>query len=62
MTSSTGQFVIAFNGGYNTGVGTELNYSSNSMSPAGRVLLKWRGYSDTETLLAAFERWGVVAT
>jgi asparagine synthase (glutamine-hydrolysing) len=66
MTSSTGRFVIAFNGEiYNhLELRTELNYSSNSNNVPGAAgnALKWRGHSDTETLLAAFERWGVAAT
>ena len=66
MTSSTERFVIAFNGEiYNhLELRTELNNSSNSNNVPGGAgtALKWRGYSDTETLLAAFERWGVVAT
>ncbi|MDC3169694.1 asparagine synthase (glutamine-hydrolyzing) [Paracoccaceae bacterium] len=66
MTSSSGRFVIAFNGEiYNhLELRTELNYSSNSNAVSGTsgAALKWRGHSDTETLLAAFERWGVAVT
>jgi asparagine synthase (glutamine-hydrolysing) len=66
MTSSTGRFVIAFNGEiYNhLELRTELNNSSNSNAFPGLAgpALKWRGHSDTETLLAAFERWGVAVT
>jgi asparagine synthase (glutamine-hydrolysing) len=66
MISSSGRFVIVFNGEiYNhLELRTELDSSSNSSSHLGLVgaKLKWRGHSDTETLLAGFERWGVAAT
>ena len=66
MTSSTGRFVIVFNGEiYNHWeLRKELDNSSNSKTvPDVRGnALKWRGHSDTETLLAGFERWGVAVT
>ncbi len=66
MTSSTGRFVIAFNGEiYNhLELRTELDNSANSnpVSGVASTALKWRGHSDTETLLAGFERWGVAVT
>lgn len=66
MVSSSGRFVIAFNGEiYNhLELRTELDNSSNSRDHQGVVggKLKWRGRSDTETLLAGFECWGVAAT
>ncbi len=66
MVSSSGRYVIAFNGEiYNhLELRTELDNSSNSSPHLGLVSakLKWRGHSDTETLLAGFERWGVAAT
>ena len=66
MTSSTGRFVIAFNGEiYNhLELRTELDNSAKSSAVNGvaGAALKWRGHSDTETLLAGFERWGVSAT
>lgn len=52
MQSNSGRYVIAFNG--------EI-YNHMAL----RVELKgvtWRGHSDTETLLAGFEAWGVPAT
>jgi len=54
MHSQSGRFVIAFNGEiYNSmSLRAELKNS-------GRV---WRGHSDTETLLAGFETWGVEET
>ncbi|MBI3147062.1 MAG: asparagine synthase (glutamine-hydrolyzing) [Betaproteobacteria bacterium] len=54
---STGQrFVIVFNGEiYNHNkLRLELHKSNTS--------IEWRGHSDTETLLAAFEVWGIEAT
>lgn len=51
MQSQSGRFVIAFNGEiYN-----HLDLRSELDDP-GRA---WRGHSDTETLLAGFEAWGV---
>jgi asparagine synthase (glutamine-hydrolysing) len=56
MQSASGRFVISFNGEiYNHAeIRTELT--------AAGVDVAWRGHSDTETLLAAFDRWGVRAT
>ena len=66
MISRNGRFVIAFNGEiYNhLELRSELNNNSDSSSlhKSGESKIKWRGYSDTETLLEAFESWGVVAT
>jgi asparagine synthase (glutamine-hydrolysing) len=54
MASSSGRFVIAFNGEiYNhLELRAELDLGEGI----------WRGHSDTETLLAGFERWGIEAT
>ena len=74
MASASGRFVIAFNGEiYNhlslreelealtpsltlplAGGGNELNGGGKNVG--------WRGHSDTETLLAGFETWGIEAT
>ena len=73
MASSSGRYVVSFNGEiYNhlelrkdldcdilgglasTVVGSELSYGAPNVI--------WRGHSDTETLLAGFERWGIEAT
>lgn len=53
MMSVTGRFVIVFNG--------EI-YNYNELRrelEEGGVIPSWRGHSDTETLLAACEAWGV---
>lgn len=56
MHSASGRFVIAFNGEiYNHGA-LRRQLESETAAPA------WRGHSDTETLLAAFEHWGVEET
>ena len=53
MTSSSNRFVISYNGEiYNhLEIRTEIEASGFDA--------RWRGHSDTETLLAAVERWGV---
>ena len=73
MVSASGRYVLAFNGEiYNF---SELradieksNYTShpNSLSSRGAEVprgegIRWRGHSDTEVMLAAFDRWGVEA-
>ena len=53
MASHAGRFVLVYNGEiYNH---AELR----AQLPAG---LPWRGHSDTETLLAAFDAWGIETT
>jgi asparagine synthase (glutamine-hydrolysing) len=53
MTSASGRYVIVFNGEiYNH---MELR---ESLSSEG---IRWRGYSDTETLLGGFDTWGIEA-
>jgi asparagine synthase (glutamine-hydrolysing) len=56
MTSPSGRYVIAFNGEiYN-----HLELRETMESATGAVV--WRGRSDTETLLAGFDRWGIEPT
>ncbi len=65
MQSASGRFVIAFNGEiYNYRIlreELELSRSPHPFPARGEGVSHWRGHSDTEVMLAAFERWGVVA-
>ena len=56
MASACGRYMIAFNGEIYNHLELRAELRSTVTEPA------WRGHSDTETLLAAFERWGVEAT
>jgi asparagine synthase (glutamine-hydrolysing) len=57
MVSKSGRFVVVFNGEiYNH---LELRKQLEKYSPE---LVSWRGNSDTETLLAAIELWGIKKT
>ena len=56
MASACGRYMIAFNGEIYNHLELRAELRSTATEPA------WRGHSDTETLLAAFERWGVEAT
>ena len=66
MVSSTGRFIIVFNGEiYNhLELRAELDCNSNCYNHqrVDITKLQWRGHSDTETLLAGFEQWGVATT
>lgn len=57
MASDSGRYVLAFNGE----VYNHL-FLRNVLQSEGRVVSAWRGHSDTETLLAGFEAWGIEAT
>ncbi len=63
MVSASGRFVIVFNGEiYNhLELRKALEKSGIIPRPDGTTI-GWRGHSDTETLLAAFDAWGVEAT
>ncbi len=56
MTSTSGRFVIAFNGEIYNHLELRQQLEVGGSAPS------WRGHADTETLLAAFEAWGVEAT
>lgn len=57
MVSVSGRYVLAFNGEiYNH---THLR---DTLESEGRVITKWLGHSDTETLLASIEAWGLEIT
>jgi len=56
MLSASGRYVIAYNGEvYN-------HLQLREMLQTEGVQFQWRGHSDTETLLACIETWGVVKT
>src|SRR5574340_35237 len=59
MVSPSGRYVIAFNGEiYNhLALRRELRGSFPQLAGEGKYL--WGGHSDTETLLACFETWGI---
>ncbi|UCP09946.1 asparagine synthase (glutamine-hydrolyzing) [Pseudomonas sp. MM213] len=57
MASPTGRYVIVFNGEiYNF---QALRQALDAAHPSP---LPWRGHSDTEVMLAAFEQWGIQET
>lgn len=56
MSSAHGRFVIAFNGEIYNHLELRAELERTGLAPI------WRGHSDTETLLAAFEQWDVEAT
>lgn len=71
MLSAGGRYVMVFNGEiYNhLDLRRELDVltptlalSPNPSPASGRGNIAWRGHSDTETLLAGFEAWGIEAT
>lgn len=70
MLSASGRYVIAFNGEiYNhRALRSELETApaiapgeqgKSGLLPRGEKGINWRGHSDTEVMLAAFEHWGV---
>ncbi|MEP6964829.1 MAG: asparagine synthase (glutamine-hydrolyzing), partial [Polaromonas sp.] len=64
MASGSGRFVMAFNGEiYNhMELRAELERGDGLPRYARNDEAGWRGHSDTETLLAGFEHWGIAAT
>ncbi len=56
MKSSSGQFVIVFNGEIYNHLEIRKELEKSSKAP------DWRGHSDTETILAGFNAWGIEAT
>jgi asparagine synthase (glutamine-hydrolysing) len=57
MMSASGRFVISYNG-------EVYNHSAlrKEIETASSDAIHWRGHSDTEVLLAGFEKWGVEET
>lgn len=56
MASASGRWVIAFNGEIYNHLDLRRTLEADGHAPA------WRGHSDTETLLAGFEVWGIAET
>lgn len=56
MRSATDRFVLAYNGEIYNHLDLRRELETSGHAPA------WRGHSDTETLLACIEAWGVEAT
>ncbi|CAJ0888562.1 asparagine synthase (glutamine-hydrolysing) [freshwater sediment metagenome] len=56
MKSASGRFIITFNGEIYDHAAIRSQLEQAGEAPT------WRGHSDTETLLAAIEQWGLVAT
>lgn len=60
MASASGRYVIAFNGEiYNH---LDLRAVLEKVGADATAAIRWRGHSDTETLLAGFDVWGVRGT
>ena len=60
MMSPSGRYVLVLNGEiYNHSV---LRLELEKSGALGAVLRSWRGHSDTETLLAGFDAWGIEST
>ena len=56
MPSARGRFIISFNGEIYNHLDLRTQLQKEGSAP------NWRGHSDTETLLAGFDTWGVEAT
>lgn len=56
MMSASGRFVIVFNGEIYNHLDLRVGMQEGGTAP------EWAGHSDTETLLAGFDGWGVQAT
>ncbi len=60
MASPTGRYMVVFNGEiYNH---LDLRAALIKRGSGNTASHRWRGHSDTETLLAGFDTWGVIAT
>jgi asparagine synthase (glutamine-hydrolysing) len=56
MLSTSGRFVLAYNGEVYNHLALREQLQVEKAAP------EWRGHSDTETLLASFEAWGIERT
>jgi asparagine synthase (glutamine-hydrolysing) len=60
MESPSGRYVLVFNGEiYNH---PDLRAELVKLGAGGTAVVGWRGHSDTETLLAGFDTWGIIPT
>ncbi len=59
MHSASGRFVMTFNGEIYNHTDLRISLSSSQLSVPAQP---WRGHSDSETLLACFEAWGLEKT
>jgi asparagine synthase (glutamine-hydrolysing) len=57
MMSTSGRYVIAFNGEIYNHLRLRDALQNNN-----QMVAHWRGHSDTETLLAGFDAWGIEST
>jgi asparagine synthase (glutamine-hydrolysing) len=66
MVSASGRYVIVFNGEIYNHLSMRMELDARATHTAtlanGERAFEWRGHSDTETLLAGIETWGVEAT
>jgi asparagine synthase (glutamine-hydrolysing) len=56
MVSASGRYVIVLNGEIYNHLDIRSRFDGTQSAP------QWRGHSDTETLLAALDRWGIEVT
>ncbi|TXN28220.1 asparagine synthase (glutamine-hydrolyzing) [Lacisediminihabitans profunda] len=56
MVSASGNLVLSYNGEIYNHLDLRVRLADSGLAP------EWRGHSDTETLVACFEAWGIVKT
>ncbi len=62
MPSGSGRYVIAFNGEIYNHLDLRAELEGMDCRSSLAMTDTWRGHSDTETLLAGFDAWGIEAT
>lgn len=62
MASVSGRYVLAFNGEIYNHLALRAEMDRIGALPFKMTAQGWRGHSDTETILAGFETWGIDAT
>jgi asparagine synthase (glutamine-hydrolysing) len=60
MRSASGRYIIAFNGEIYNHLDCRAALEANGN--VSTTVVAWRGHSDTETLLAGFDAWGIQGT